>query len=88
MQREILSKDLDKEATIKSGLAIEQSNLKLEGLNAGKTQVEEVKSVNENKMKKKSNLSCNTCSFLMHAEEKCPAKVIEYFSHGRLGISV
>ena len=36
LQREILTKDLDMEAAIKAGLALEQSKLKQEGLNIEK----------------------------------------------------
>ena len=78
---------MDIEAIIKSGPTLQQSNLKLEGLNAGKPQVEEVKSVKERK-NMESNMSCNTCTFLMDAEEKCLAKDLECFSHGRFITSV
>ena len=36
LQIEILTKDLDMEAAIKAGLALEQSKLKQEGLNSGR----------------------------------------------------
>ena len=85
LQRDILSKDLDFQATIKAGLALEQSKAKQESLVDRKLE-DDVRAVSlKKKNKKTTRVDCETCTNPIHAEGSCPAKGAECFGCGKRG---
>ena len=85
LQRDILSKDLDFQATIKAGLALEQSKAKQENL-VDRNVEDDVRALSlKKKSKKTTRVDCETCTNPIHAEGSCPAKGAECFGCGKWG---
>ena len=85
LQREILSKDLNMDATIKAGLAFEQSKMKQENISVTKQTEDDVRALSIKKKKKAVRVDCETCTQPTHGEGDCPAKESECFGCGRTG---
>ena len=88
LQRQVHSKDLDIEATIKAGLTLEQSKLKLENMNSGKKAEKNIQALNVPSKKKAVKTDCEICTFPTHNNGKCPAKELDCFDCGKTVISV
>ena len=73
------------DATIKAGLALEQSKMKQENITVSKQIEDGVRALSTRKKKKAVKVDCDTCTRQTHGEGACSAKESECFGCGKKG---
>ena len=75
------------DATVKAGIAFEQSKAKQESMTDRRKLEDGVRalSMKTKKKKKAAKVDCDTCTFPTHSEGACPAKELECFECGKTG---